>query len=187
MRAVPKFVVGLTLVALVLCGLALVFLDTAGLKRFIVSGGPQSMWHPISEPTRTVVLLEADSQNNLPSSDKVDEFFRAFAASTASDGQAQLTNVAVRCDLSGRRMSIRFEFVYDRQSYEIRGQLVAPDVFSSRKQVGFVPTWISAETIQGVEPPYATVRRILAALESLLLARAADAARQANLADHIPV
>lgn len=63
--------------------------------------GPQSIWHPISVPARAVVLLKADSQNNLPSAYRVDEFFEAFAASASSDGEARLTNAAVTYDLRG--------------------------------------------------------------------------------------
>ena len=187
MRTVAKFVGGLTLVAFVLWGVALVFRDNGALNLVTDSGGPQSMWHRISPPARTVVLLKADSQNNLPSPYKVDYFFAAFAASAASDGRAQLKNVVLTCDPRGRRMTIRFDFAFDGQSYEISGQLVAPDVFSSLQQVGFVPIWISAKTIQGVEPPDATVNRILDALEALLHARAADAAQQAGLLENIPV
>ena len=189
MRTVLKFVGGLALVALLLWGCSGVMApeSTSVPGSGGVLRGTQSMWHPISAHTRTVVLLKADSRNNLPSTDEIDQFFEAFATSAASDGQTQLTNVVVTYDLRGRRMSIRFDFVFDAQSYEISGQLVAPDVFSSRQQLGFVPTWISAETIQGVEPPYATVARILAALEALLHARAADAAQQAGLSENIPV
>ena len=189
MCTVLKFAGGLALVALVLWGGYRVIVPESSsvIESGSVIEGMQSMWHPISAHARTVVLLKADSRNELPSTDKVGQFFEAFATSAASDGQAQLTNVAVTYDLRGRRMSIRFDFAFDAQSYVISGQLVAPDVFSSTQQLGFVPMWISAETIQGVEPPHAIVARILAALEALLHARAADAAHQAGLSENIPV
>ena len=144
------------------------------------------MWHRISAPARTVVLLKADSQNNLPSANKVEEFFEAFAASAASGGKVQLTNVVVTYNLPVRYMSIRFDFTFDAQSYEISGQLVAPDVFSSLRRVGFVPTCIFVETIQDVEPSEEKVTEILAVLEALLHARAADAAQQAGLQKNTP-
>ena len=144
------------------------------------------MWYPIHASAHTVVLLKADAQNNLPSRTEVSEFFEACAEFVESGGQAQLKDVVATYHLGGRRMSIRFQFMRDRQQYEIWGQLVAPDVFSSRQEVGFVPTWISAETIDNVQLPNAKVKRILAALKALLRAGAADAAHRAGLLGNIP-